>query len=388
MQKRGTSFEAISPILIDQKMKIQLGAYGFGSMPVIYNNRLQSKVIDLENAMNCSISDLEIRSNGNALACIYIAGATSDGIIIENCFIHHAQNGILSVGVNGSTTVRYNKISNNTLGLNTDAAFNQIYYNQLVKNSTAIRILNNRKADVINNTFYGNSTFSIESLQNTIVKSLNNIFFLDASSTKVYKLRGLTTSNYNIFNIEKPGFLNGYSTLQLWRKNSGQDKNSKVADPKFVNASNSDFRIKTGSPCINRASDVNLHRDYFGTEVPQGGIPDVGFFELITSIADNGQAPGIAQIISYDSAMVLNNNIQITAYPNPTAGIVHIKVNKAEDTPIGVRVIDLYGKQIYSIEDSYDSEIEINMENQLTGTYFALVSVNGQTISKKLLVQK
>jgi uncharacterized alkaline shock family protein YloU len=67
---------------------------------------------------------------------------------------------------------------------------------------------------------------------------------------------------------------------------------------------------------------------------------------------------------------------------------VHIKVNRTDESPVDVNVVDLFGKLIYSVRNSTDEEIEINLENQLTGNYFALINVNGQTLSKKLVVQK
>jgi hypothetical protein len=388
LQKRGTSFQVVNPILIDQKIKINLSAYGVGSIPILYSNRYQAKIVDLENTQNCFINDLEIKSNGSALACVYVGGTSSDDITIESCYLHNSQNGVMLVGVNGTFVVRYSTVSNNGNGINTDAAVNEFYYNQFISNTTAVKTQQNRKAIVTNNTFYGNTLHSIESLSGTIISSINNIFFLDASSTKVYKLKGITNSNYNIFNVEKTGFLNGYNTLRLWRKNTGQDKNSKVSDPKFVSVATSDFRVKNGSPCINRASNANLHRDYFGTDVPQGGIPDIGFFELIPVVVNNSITPDEVSADSSDSALLMNSAMKITAYPNPTAGIVRIKIDKEDENPVDIKVVDLFGKTIYATESNNNEVVEINLENQLTGTYFALVKVNGQTISKKLVVQR
>ena len=184
LQKRGTTFEVINPIIVDQKTKINLGAYGIGSMPVIYGNRSQMKILDLEDSKNCNISDLEIKSNGNALACIYFSGNSSSENTIENCFLHHSQNGVMSVGVNGNTIVRYNKISNNTTGINADGLTTKIYYNQFVSNNTAIKVQKYKKADVTNNTFVGNTLYAIESMPSTEITSMNNIYYLDAQILK------------------------------------------------------------------------------------------------------------------------------------------------------------------------------------------------------------
>ncbi|MGB7540918.1 MAG: choice-of-anchor Q domain-containing protein, partial [Burkholderiales bacterium] len=62
------------------------------------------------------------------------------------------------------------------------------------------------------------------------------------------------------------------------------DTHSISADPRFVNPSAGDFRLRASSPAINRgSSSVNdvVTTDFDGIARPQGGGYDIGAFEFI-----------------------------------------------------------------------------------------------------------
>jgi len=75
------------------------------------------------------------------------------------------------------------------------------------------------------------------------------------------------------------------------------------ADPKFVNASgtlrlDTDFKLQSSSPAIDRGVNVGLTQDRAGVAVPKGYAPDIGAFENIKTIYSkieaspiSGQAP-------------------------------------------------------------------------------------------------
>jgi parallel beta helix pectate lyase-like protein len=58
--------------------------------------------------------------------------------------------------------------------------------------------------------------------------------------------------DYNTYwsSLGKPPAFPGNLLLDQWREKSGQDRHSLVADPLFVDARNSDFRLKTNSPAM------------------------------------------------------------------------------------------------------------------------------------------
>jgi hypothetical protein len=321
-------------------------------------------------------------STGN-MAVVAISGSAYSGLIEGNTLTGNRLTGNECLRLNSSTktmVIRYNTISGGLNGINTNVASCLIYYNQFLSNTVAIRIQKNKPADIKNNTFFGNINYSIESLSGSSVTSRNNIFYLDALAFKVYKFGGSNVSNYNTFNIEKPGFLNGYSTLSSWSNATNQDRNSMTADPLFVNIIGSDFRIQIASPCINKGTNLNLPRDFFGISVPQSGVPDMGFHEVESTTKNN-----IVQniVIAKSSATEISAKI----YPNPSNGIFHISIENPENAPVAISVNDINGKIVANDLFNGDSEITVNLENQNAGIYIAVITINGQVLTRKIIIQ-
>ena len=52
-----------------------------------------------------------------------------------------------------------------------------------------------------------------------------------------------------------------------------------IADASFTNAASLDFRLRSGSPCIDAGLAVGMTADIMGTPIPQGGGPDIGAYE-------------------------------------------------------------------------------------------------------------
>lgn len=73
----------------------------------------------------------------------------------------------------------------------------------------------------------------------------------------------------------------GYS-FDDWQTVFGKDTESTDdQDPLFVEAVNGDFRLSTGSPCIDQATSLGQTADIILTPVPQGGGPDIGAYEFV-----------------------------------------------------------------------------------------------------------
>lgn len=92
LQKRGTTYTTSGKIFVYQKSNITIGAYGSGARPIIISSGGSgTKVVDIGFSQNCTVSDLEIASTGNATTCILIAGASSYNNTIDNCILRNCQ---------------------------------------------------------------------------------------------------------------------------------------------------------------------------------------------------------------------------------------------------------------------------------------------------------
>jgi hypothetical protein len=282
--------------------------------------------------------------------------------------------------------VRYNTINEAGIGISTGLTSSQIYYNQFINNNVAVNIQSCLTVDISNNTFYNNKFYSVESMENTRVSISNCIFYTGDKTTKTHNLLGAFTANYNIYNIENQGFTNGYNTLMQWQQATGQDKNSRVADPGFYDGEKLDLRLKSTSPCINRGYNNDLKHDFFGTSLPQGGIQDIGFFESVIT-GNGGTLPGNGSDIDPSDSLQILKVFRINAYPNPTTGILHISVDQSAPEDFTVTIIDVFGRVILLKENNQNQEVIINLQDQIPGTYFALIKVQGQVISRKLILQ-
>jgi hypothetical protein len=85
----------------------------------------------------------------------------------------------------------------------------------------------------------------------------------------------------------------------------------------------------------------------------------------------------------------LANSYNLSLYPNPTAGNVHMSLQIAAEK-VEIQVLDMTGRVVYIANESVSLqklEKDINLESVNRGVYTVLISANGNKISKKLVVQ-
>lgn len=175
---------------------------------------------------------LDHSSTGNKF-CFIVWGNNYSGILENNIIIgnsSHVTSGIYLHPTKGTINVRYNYIKACNYGIYSNATDLKVYYNIFSRNNNAIEFLSNGIMDVQNNVFFYNITNCISSRKESSVVSKNNIFYITESSG-VYYSQGVLISDYNIFNTQSIGFLNGKNTLVSWQAFSGQDKNSYLSKP-------------------------------------------------------------------------------------------------------------------------------------------------------------
>ncbi|HLN52819.1 MAG TPA: right-handed parallel beta-helix repeat-containing protein [Lentimicrobium sp.] len=270
------------------------------------------------NNLNFNIhhNTIDHSSMGNKF-CFYVWGNNYTGVLEYNTFIGNIpkqSNGAFFNNTTKTVTVRYNTFKNGYYGFITYASKVEAYYNRFITNKVGILVNPGYTTICRNNVFYNNSKYGISSSYNTNVTLRNNIFHLASSPAKAFYFMGSISSNNNIFNTQYSGFINGYASLNAWKNSTGNDMNSVVGNPYFVNAPNGDFHIQSASVAINHGQNVNLNRDYFGNYVPQNGIPDAGIHEYpVTKSAEISEVDTNALIT--DSALIKT----IRIFPNPSS---------------------------------------------------------------------
>jgi DNA primase len=169
------------------------------------------------------------------------------------------------------------------------------------------------------------------------------------------------------------------------------DKGQKV---KYMIASGNDgyvFNVNDTSGLISVADPSKLaygRSPLFALTIiaQDNGIDSLSTLSVVTInvVKDSSQSkPAGAEIPVQDAF----TDQDITIYPNPTADIVNINLEKALDQTVYIRIFSLSGSEIYSSVSKGGEKVEINMGNESPGTYVADLSLNGQTYTRKIVVQ-
>jgi hypothetical protein len=209
-----------------------------------------------------------------------------------------------------NSIARYNRIYHNNHSQITaeigDAV--QLYYNVIYDNPGGMGISvwswgSNPVTNtlVYNNTCYGNYGGIAVWGENTVADDItgnivkNNI--LAGNTFAIYATEGGENDGtkgsgnvyeYNALGPEAANFITWGAatpdTYDAWETAYGGTTHSVEANPLFVSTVTPDFRLQSGSPCINAGTDVSLTTDYAGNVVPKGALPDIGAYEWFVPI--------------------------------------------------------------------------------------------------------
>lgn len=131
---------------------------------------------------------------------------------------------------------------------------------------------------------------------------------------------------------------------------------------------------------------------------------------------NSGYGAGGFQVIKYDNTVILTDNGQfgtmtrhmidvdmvsgveenitvnnVNVYPNPTDGITNIAVNLVNDATVNVTVYNVYGQLVQLINNSTLNQgannLTFNASSLSSGIYFVKVTIDGETITKKVTVR-
>ncbi|KAF0202001.1 MAG: outer membrane adhesin-like [Bacteroidetes bacterium] len=232
---------------------------------------------------------LDHSSTGNKF-CFIAAGETYTGVIENNVMIGNSSQTTSCIylgNTNNMVTIKNNILKDGNYAVYSYASNLQFHYNKVLRNNQGISVMSNRSLTALNNVFYNNNGISIGAGSGTSITSKNNVFHISGSSSRVYNCNSSVVSNFNNFTSQQSNFLNGHSTLSSWQSATGNDANSYVANPQFVNPAADDYCLQPVSPNINVGAAVGLSNDFFGTAVPQASSPDIGIHEVISGGSSN-----------------------------------------------------------------------------------------------------
>lgn len=344
---------------------------------------------NVANALTINIHDniLDHSSMGNKF-CLIVVGDHYSGVVENNIMTGTSStSGMYLWHTTGTITVRKNTVQSANYSIYSYVHDLQVHYNKFINNHLGISVqasaLTQTSVTALNNIFYNNTSFCLAAnVSSSSIVSRNNTFYISGSSAKAYSSGSSSvTSNNNCFNIQQNGFINSYSTLAAWRAASGDDMNSFVSNPMFVNPSTSDFHIQSGSPCINSGTNVNLITDFYNNAVPQGGTPDVGIHEF--SSQGGGNLP---PVISNQSFQISENSSNGTAVgtvvaSDPNAGqllsfsITAGNTNNAFSINSTTGIISVVNSQFLNYEISPSFGLTVRATDNGTGNLYAQATI-------------
>jgi hypothetical protein len=184
----------------------------------------------------------------------------------------------------------------------------------------------------------------------------NNIFVLANGVTAFeWENPGSSTSDNIYYSVD-----NSLSNPKGYPLGKGEI----VADPLFVNFEERDLHLLQGSPAIDMAEASRYTYDLDRNPVPQGKAPDAGAFES-----------------SFTASINSPNKIEnISIYPNPSSGILHIENRispKQQDQTITVH--DQTGK-VVKIQNMQNKISTIDLTNLSKGIYFVKLGLSRHSI--------
>lgn len=200
----------------------------------------------------------------------------------------------------------------------------------------------------------------------------------------------------------------GYMSLKLMTDRYASETSFKIYRP-------DGSVLLQGGPWTDLAANGTTTR-WFAFEPNVVGCYRLEVYDSYGDGMNSGYGAGGFQVIKYDNTVILTDNGQfgnlsrhminvdavsgveenttvnnVNVYPNPTDGITNIAVNLVNDAQVNVVVYNVYGQLVQVINDSNLNQgannLTFNASSLSSGIYFVKVTIDGETITKKVTVR-
>jgi len=352
---------------------------------------------------NISVTNNEVSYNGIGLGYssgISVYKATSQSILISGNISHH----------NADSSSHFNNSDGNGFIIDEAADVgpnggcilkNNIFY---LNQGSGIRIHRSKNCKVINNTTFWNdademmigdqiapatppdTTIMLDNIfiENNIFISkqnkypFNEVFLHNASNivsnyNNFYRNNADSTTAFFYVNDTVSLNYTGLINLGQFQSITTNDSNSIVADPLFVDWSNEDFHLTSGSPCIDAGNpDLNNNGQTWVTDTadqdPDSTRLDIGayYFSQINNGIQN------------------EHNVLFIIYPNPAYNSIFI--SNCENVKGIINVFDISGRLLH-IQPLNNHNTEINISGLSKGLYILKISNSENMIIKRFVKQ-
>jgi len=165
----------------------------------------------------------------------------------------------------------------------------------------------------------------------------NNIFY--GASSRYYDIAPgflpYVVSDNNIFldDVGTKFWIGPHYNLSGWRSATGEDANSFIADPLFINNAIRDYSLSENSPAINKGAAVGILSDFNGNLRDEN--PDIGAFEFKTVITPVYLSSSIAN--ATPSVIEMNFNLNL-ANIVPDVSAFDVRVNSVSGSVSSVAI--------------------------------------------------
>jgi len=114
---------------------------------------------------------------------------------------------------------------------------------------------------------------------------------------------------------------------------------------------------------------------------PAGGMPMMVFSSPVTT---SNPIAGVDILNQEHSAALLNMDI----YPNPADAELNIDVDRTEMGQMDITVFDLFGKQVLHETHYFFNRVTLDISGLIPGMYMVRMNAEGQSTTKKMLINR